>query len=135
MVSHIFIVAFLLWGMDYEDIPIVWGVTVIIPNVLFSLTKNLNSMKFESDHIKLIFNKFFYKKHIESYKYDELLFTYKTECEGKSWGMRFRIYKKGSDKSIISISGVSDGWYEKEIETLIIELEKRGINVITEKSK
>lgn len=135
LVSHIFIIIFALWGMDYEDIPVVWIVTVIIPNVLLSLVKNLTLIEIRSDDIQLVFNIWFSKKTVELYRFEDLTFTSKIECENKAWDTRFRIYKKGNEKSIISIGGVDEGYYEKEIEMIITELEKRGINVVTEKSK
>lgn len=133
LVSHLFIIVLALSGeLRYKDIFVVWLVTVIIPNVLLSLVKNLSSIEFKDDNIQLVFNKWFFKKHIESYKYDDLLFTYKTECESKAWDTVFRIYKKGNEKSIISVEGIINGWYENDIRKIIIELEKRGISVVTD---
>ena len=132
LVSHIFIVFIALGGnLTYENIPVIWSVTVIIPNVILSVVKNLSSVEIESEYVKLIFKKCFYKKQIESYRYSDLLFTYKMEWESRSKGMYFRIYKKGNEKSIISIGGIIDGFSEDEIERIITELNKKGIDVKT----
>ncbi|SHG60137.1 hypothetical protein SAMN05443663_103275 [Flavobacterium defluvii] len=131
LISHIFLF-FLILGnkLNLGKIFMVWILTVIIPNVIFSLIKSLSSIEFQNDHIQLIFNKWFFKKDIKSYRYEDLLFTYKQENEGKAWGTRFRIYKKGEEKSLFSVSEL-DGWYDENIEEIIQELNKIGIEVKT----
>ncbi|MNL87519.1 hypothetical protein D3C87_2167110 [compost metagenome] len=60
-----------------------------------------------------------------------MLFTYKGEYEGKSYSTLFRVYEKGNEKSIISIGGLVDGFYDNEIKEIIAELEKKGIEIKT----
>jgi hypothetical protein len=105
-----------------------WIITVVLPNLIIITLKSLRSIDVRDEYMILMFSKHF-KSYIESYKYDDLLFTYKEEIEGKSWGTRFRIYKKGSEKSITSVGGVVDGWPEEEIEKIITELKSKGIDV------
>ncbi|MND87277.1 hypothetical protein D3C80_792720 [compost metagenome] len=132
LVSHFFIVILALSGtLVYEDIPFVWGITVFVPNLALSLVKNLSSVEIKEDHIDLTFEIYVYKKIIQSYKYDKLLFTYKGEYEGKSYSTLFRVYEKGNEKSIISIGGLVDGFYDNEIKEIIAELEKKGIEIKT----
>lgn len=131
LISHIFLVFFALGGkLHLENILIVWILIVIIPNVIISLVKSLISIELQNDHIELIFAKWFFKRDVKSYRYEDLLLTYKQENEGKSWGIRFRIYKKGEEKSLFSVDEI-DGWYGENIKEIIQELNKRGIEVKT----
>ncbi|MCY1460973.1 hypothetical protein D9M71_785820 [compost metagenome] len=132
MVCHLLIL-FLGIGrhLTHNNFLPIWLVFVIFPNVIFSLVKKIYSIELKNDTINLVFDKWFFKKHEESYRYDDLLFTYKEEIEGKSWGNRLRIYKKGNEKSVISTAGFVDGFGDDEIKKIIIELEKRGIEVKT----
>jgi len=131
LISHIFLLFFALGGkLHLENIVIVWILTVIIPNVIISLVKSLSSIELQNDHIQLIFITWFSKKNVKLYRYEDVLFSYKDENEGKAWGKRFRIYKKGEEKSLFSVSDL-DGWYEENIKEVIEELNKRGVDVKT----
>jgi len=129
---HFFLIILALLGkLKYENAFIIWIVTVVLPNLIFLALKNLISIDVNEDFIQLNFSVWFLKKHVEVYKYDNLIFTHKNEFEGKARDVKFRIYKKGSDKSVISIGGLVDGFYDDQIKEIIQELNKKGIEVKT----
>ncbi|MGE6356066.1 hypothetical protein ACQKCJ_19530 [Flavobacterium sp. NPDC079362] len=131
LVSHFLILLIAIGGnLTYANAIPLWCITIILPNLILSFLKNLKAINVKKEHIELIFNKYFFKEHTESYKYTDLKFTYKNEFEGaSSLSMKFRIYKKKDNKSIISIGGLLDGWYKKQINEMVEELEKKGIEV------
>lgn len=132
LASHLVIVLLVIFGdLHCKDIFVVWAVTVIFPNIALSLITNLDSMEIGGDNIKLVFYTWLFIKRIESYRYEDLIFTYKKEFEAKSYSTLFRIYKKGNEKSLISIGGLVDGWYDENVKEIIQELNKRGIEVKT----
>ena len=125
---HFFIIILGLLGkLQYENVFIMWILTVVLPNLIFLVLKNLSSINIHEDFIQLNFHVYIFKQQIEVYKYDDLIFTYKNEFEGKARDFKFRIYKKECEKSIISIGGLVDGFYDDEIKKMIIELNKKGI--------
>lgn len=125
LASHIFILLIAVGqNLTYTNILPIWFITVVFPNLILCSLKNLKAIEIKNNHIKLVFNKYFYKEETEFYEYTNLRFTYRNEYEASSLSMKFRIYKKNSNKSIISIGGILDGWDEKQIEGIIKELEK-----------
>ncbi|WP_281232418.1 hypothetical protein [Flavobacterium gelatinilyticum] len=131
LMSHILILFIYIGGnLTLSNILPIWIVSVVLPNFILSFLKNLKAVEIHDDYIILIFSKYF-KKHKESYRYTDLRFTYKNEFEGaNSRGLKFRIYKKDIDKSIVNIGGLIDGWYENQIIEIITELEKNKIEVL-----
>lgn len=124
LVSHLLIMLVLICGnLTYASSIMLWLLTVLFPNLILSFLKNLKSINIKKEHIELIFDKQFLKERTEKYEYSNLKFTYKNEFEGaSSLSMKFRIYKKDDNKSIISIGGLLDGWYEEQINDIVVEL-------------
>lgn len=131
LVCHFFILVLcILNELVFTDLVVIWIVTVVLPNLILSIVKNLKVIETRENCIKLVFNKWFLKNDVKIYKYDNLTFTYKSEFEGaNSRSMKFRIYIRGNEKSLISIGGVIDGWYEDEIKKIIAELKKNGVEM------
>ncbi|MCC9073230.1 hypothetical protein LNQ49_16760 [Flavobacterium sp. F-65] len=132
LVSHLFILLIAIGGnLTCNNVLPIWSIFVVVPNLILTFFKNLRGIEIKDDCIILIFNKYFFKEHIEVYEYKDLKFTYGNEFEGaNSISLKFRIYKKDCNKSIISIGGIIDGWYKEQMDEIIEELEKKRIEVI-----
>jgi hypothetical protein len=106
---------------------VIWLITAVYPNVILTVSKNLRAVEINDTNLSLIFNQCF-KQVKEIYNYEDLVFTYKIETgarNSKSW--KFRIFKKGHAKSLVSVGGMFDGWTDTKIFDVISELKKRGI--------
>ncbi|MBE8725381.1 hypothetical protein [Flavobacterium hungaricum] len=132
LLSHILILFIAIGGnLTYTNFLPIWILFVMLPNLMLSFFKNLKTIETNHEEIKLVFNIYFFKRVSESYLYTDIRFTYKDEYEGSnSRGMKFRIYGKDSNKSIISLGGLIDGWSEEKITEIIMELQKKGIEVL-----
>lgn len=132
VLTHILtLILFLGQKLNFGTILLIWFVTAVLPNFVLSFGKNLKAVEIQNDkNICLIFNKYF-KEVKEFYDCNSLKFTYQTETGTRgAKSMEFRIYKKDSERSMISIGGFFDGWTDDKISEIIEELNKIEIKVI-----
>ncbi len=128
--SHIFVIIALFdKDITFQNISVLWFLTVFLFNLVLSCGNSLKAIKFNESELKLSFNRFLFN-HENIFNYEDLQFSYKKEAGARGIkSEEFRIYDKKKEK-IISIGGFIDGWSENKINEIIEELKKKYVKEI-----